>query len=109
MKRYGLSDSEITELVVGANKDDEEDMEFQKSVKDSLTINDLVKKEKLGTLSMEEENELDSRLGNCRITIGDKTYKVNHCLIARIILAALMLGMILSIIVLCTIEIAKNK
>ncbi len=75
-------------------------------MRDNIQFDNLLKKEKYGTLSVEDEKELDRKMGVCfQVTLFGETYKVNHCIIARTIIGGFMLMMIVSLIYMCSNEI----
>lgn len=64
-----------------------------------------MQKEHQGTLSIEEEQELDRRMGNFyKLECFGQVYKINKCIIARVILASALLFMIFNIIYLVSID-----
>ena len=67
-------------------------------------------KQKLGKLSEREERELDRKLGNFySLTIFGTVYKINHCLVARCLIGAVLIGMTIHIIWLVNTELIKKQ
>jgi hypothetical protein len=67
-------------------------------------------KEKLGSLSKEELAELDRKQGNFyRIFLFGEEYKINHCFIARILLASVIIGVTIHIILIVHNDLSKKK
>ena len=62
-------------------------------------MQELVKKQKEGSLDHEEEKKLDRRLGNFyKFDAFGETYKVNHCHVARCIISAVLILIVVNIV-----------
>lgn len=93
LRRAGLSEDEIFELVTAQKELASSDLELQAKMIEEIEYGGLLRKESDGKLSEKESEELNRKMGVFfTFQICGKMIRVNHCLVARLVIALLVLG-----------------
>ena len=92
LKRSGLTDDEIEELTGWRQEEEDRQFVYKRSISRAEEMDDLQRKLDTGEINQEEEERLDKGLGviYTKEIFGQK-YKVNHCMIARLIMGGFVL------------------
>ena len=99
LKKMGMTDDEIKELMDANEEIERSGQEVYDSIVDDLEYGGLLNKERKGTLTEEDEKELNRKMKViCTFKVpkficfcGGDVVRVNHCLLARTIMGGFIL------------------
>ena len=99
LRAAGLTEDEIRELSELRADYESQDATFKRAAELETEMNDLRNRELSGTLTEADQKRLDARLGVFyTLTICGHQIKVNHCFIARAVIALFVLFATLNVI-----------
>lgn len=104
LRAAGLTEDEIRELSDLRADYESQDATFKRAADLESELTDLRSRELSGTLTEAEQKKLDARLGVFyTVTVCGHQVKVNHCFIARAIIALFVLFATLNVIYIITV------